>query len=72
MTFTREQSIVGLAGSVTLTVNGTASPKLNSRPGNGTETETVGPPTVMTTLAVAVRPPGSRTVRVAVYWPLAV
>jgi hypothetical protein len=47
-----------------------ASPKLNTLPLSGWLSVTVGRPTPITTLAVAVRPVLSRTVNVAVNSPL--
>ena len=65
---TRAQLIVPSSGSVTLTVNGTVSPKLNSCPSAGAVSVTVGAvlPTVTTRLAVPVSPVGSVTVSVGV------
>ena len=62
------------SGSDTVIVYGTVSPKLNSVPLTGVFSVTVGAvlPTVITTLAVPVRPAGSVTVSVTVRWPLLV
>jgi len=58
-------------GSVAVTWNGTASPKLNTRPLGGWVSVTVACPTPMTVLAVAL-PQLLVAVSVAVNWPLAV
>ncbi len=63
-----EQSIVPSSGSVTLTLNGISSPKVNSCPSPGSSRFTWGAvlPTVTWTLAEPVRPEGSFAVTVAV------
>jgi hypothetical protein len=63
---TPEQSIVPSSGSVTVTENGTVSPKLTSCPFAGEVIVTVGAvlPTPIWTFAVPVAPCGSVTVSV--------
>src|ERR671914_289044 len=61
LTLTLAQSMVPSSGSVTFTLNGTASPKLNSCPSRGSSRVTFGAvlPTTICTLALPVRPLGS-------------
>lgn len=68
VTSTFEQSIAASSGSVTRTLNGMASPKLNSCPSLGSSRVTFGAvlPTTTCTLALPVRPLGSFAVSVAV------
>lgn len=68
LTWTLEQSIAPSSGSVTVTLNGMSSPKLNSCPSPGSSRFTLGAvlPTVTWTLAEPVRPVGSLAVTVAV------
>lgn len=62
-----EQSIVS-SGSVTVTLNGTGSPKAARLPLPGTSIRTLGSvlPTTIRTLALPVLPSGSFAVKVAV------
>ncbi len=73
-TVTLEQSISPSSGSVTVTVNGTRSPKPKNPPLTGVSSFTVGSvlPTVITTLALPDSPPGSVTDSFAWYWPFSV
>ncbi len=70
-TVTFEQSIVPSSGSVTVTLNGTWSPKPKTPPLAGVTSFTVGAvlPAVTTTLAAPVRPVGSVTDSFAENWP---